>query len=95
MGTLWKSVLVHNFFFLAITKGSYGAFCPFTFLGESQKISSNVDGQMIQTKNENQRLKDEVVGKVSKNEDVQKGPKKITLEKLKAPSSLKKSSKKN
>jgi hypothetical protein len=48
---------------------------------------------MIQTKNENQRLKDEVVRKVSKNEDVQKGPKKITLEKLKALASLKKSSK--
>jgi hypothetical protein len=45
---------------------------------------------MIQTKNENQRLKDEVVGKVSKNEDVQKGPKKITLEKCKALASFKK-----
>jgi hypothetical protein len=38
---------------------------------------------MIQTKNENQRLKDEVVGQVSKNEDVQKGPKEITREKFK------------
>ncbi len=26
-------------FSLAITEGSYGAFCPFTFLGESQKNS--------------------------------------------------------
>jgi hypothetical protein len=49
---------------------------------------------MIQTKNENQRLEDEVVGKVSKNEDVQKGPKKITLEKLKTFASQNKSSKK-
>jgi hypothetical protein len=49
---------------------------------------------MIQTKNENQRLKDEVVRKVSKNEDVQKGPKKITLQKLKAFASLKKAQKK-
>jgi hypothetical protein len=51
-------------------------------------------GSWFKTKNENQKLKDEIVRKVSKNEDVQKGPKKITLEKLKAFASLKKSSKK-
>ncbi len=52
-------------------------------------------GSWFKTKNENQKLKDEIVRKVSKNEDVQKGPKKINTWEIKSICILKKKLQKN